>query len=548
MPSPSLATERVWRQLLPALCCLLVVSLAEKFQLSDGVLRDPFHQGEYFAGLATLLSDHADILPLTVHGALDYLPGLLALKLFGPQAHFFPTLLAYQLLDLTAAILLLMVTFELLGNRPGNSLLLLATVIAAPLLVMDKDVLLLASIYLYFLSQRHDGGERRLLEVLLGVALACGVFWSYDRGIAGAVSVGTACLIQAWGDRRYLTTLVVFPMVALALGRLWPAFGPENYFFSISVLAETAAQWSYGWEAGAVIRTAFLGWSTLMALWLLVASVAARGFAVGRVANAALFGCLCLFLFKMGTNRADLWHLLGALWGPMLVGVHWYSGYSEQVAEHSNKAGLVSKAALFVFFCFLAVLGFLYPLAAFIAIGVIVAIAAASTNQASAVDRWPQILCAAALAVCGFVEVNSIANGISAGRYAWTEHLGSLPANSMLVGEDVRWVAQELTRAGARCVFDLSNHGLINGLTGLPACSRFTYPVYADQRYEQELVEAVNSRAPQAIVFSSTDWSYSIDGKPMSARFPHLTQVLREEYGSEKCAFGQCIRYRGGAE
>lgn len=97
--------------------CLLVVSLA-RMKMTGGILHDPFHHGEYFASLATLLSSQYTLVPLTIHGALDYIPGLIAFHTFGHENYFFPTWLIYSLLNVAAAILLYLLAENLSKDRP----------------------------------------------------------------------------------------------------------------------------------------------------------------------------------------------------------------------------------------------------------------------------------------------------------------------------------------------------------------------------------------------------------------------------------------------
>ena len=92
-------------------------------------------------------------------------------------------------------------------------------------------------------------------------------------------------------------------------------------------------------------------------------------------------------------------------------------------------------------------------------------------------------------------------------------------------------------------MFDLSNNGLINGLTGLPACSRFVYPVYASPRFQQEIVDTLKKRRPRAVVYASNYWSFAIDDKTMHQRLPLVAEHLRAAYDDERCGAGYCLRY-----
>ncbi len=94
------------------------------------------------------------------------------------------------------------------------------------------------------------------------------------------------------------------------------------------------------------------------------------------------------------------------------------------------------------------------------------------------------------------------------------------------------------------CVFDLSNNGVINGLVRRPSCSRFTYPVYAGPHHESILISDLRDASPRALVYSSTYWSYNIDGRDMRKRFPELDKFILKNYPKEECSHGYCVRYK----
>jgi hypothetical protein len=111
-----------------------------------------------------------------------------------------------------------------------------------------------------------------------------------------------------------------------------------------------------------------------------------------------------------------------------------------------------------------------------------------------------------------------------------------------LVSDGVKWVSSELKYTKSKCVHVLSYHGVINGLAGLPACTRFAYIVYANKDFQNELIETMKSKKPAAIIYSSTHWSFAIDNKSMHMRLPELKSYLDLEYSNEACKFDYCIR------
>ena len=137
----------------------------------------------------------------------------------------------------------------------------------------------------------------------------------------------------------------------------------------------------------------------------------------------------------------------------------------------------------------------------------------------------------------------SISSGISNGQFYWFKYFYSLPYNYKLVSDGPRWASQEIMNSSSSCIFDFSNNGVINGLTILPLCSRFSYIVYADQSYEYEIIESLRIKKPKAIVYSSKSASFCIDGKSMIYRFPNLNNFILQKYPKSLSAYGYCVRY-----
>jgi hypothetical protein len=534
--------EGRWLSFALALCILFVVSLSSSFKLPEGILVDPFHYGEYFALLTSLFGAQSSINPLTIHGALDYVPGLVAQKIFGGNDYFFPTWLIYRLLDFVAAIFLLTIVFQMVKNNPQRFIILLGVAIVAPFLVEYRDVALLLGIILYFLIQeKHNPVINLVLEISFGLVVALGLFWSFDRGIAGMVALGAASIIYAYQKRQYIISLFVFIVSVVTFGFFSPELSLSNYLENVKFLVATSSNWSYGWNEDTVILTALLGLTNILANWLLWSSIVKSKTIGEHSANALFLSILSLIFFKIGINRADTIHILWGLWSPMLMCIYWFS------SKHEEKLGNYLIVALNIALYSILVIGItfrLVALAPIFTLGILGMISVLIKDASKLVRNFV----AATLLLPIAYTIYLFSYGVAMGDYRWINYYHSLPSNSAMATDGVRWVSQELTNSGSHCVFDLSNNGVINGLTGLPACTRFTYLVYADQRYEDEIIRSVRGRKPKAIVYSSTFWSFSIDRKPMPARFPILNKYLLENYPQEKCSYGYCVRYLGVTE
>ncbi|MFC6477947.1 hypothetical protein ACFQDN_17645 [Pseudomonas asuensis] len=134
---------------------------------------------------------------------------------------------------------------------------------------------------------------------------------------------------------------------------------------------------------------------------------------------------------------------------------------------------------------------------------------------------------------------NVLANG-----YKWLPHMASPPQNDLLVSEGARWAASQIKESGSQCVFDLSNNGIINGVTGLPACTKYIYPVYATRVYEQDMISDLKKSDPSVVVYSTTFWSFNINDISMHDKFPELKKYLDEKYPYEKCESEYCLRFK----
>ncbi|GAB3473351.1 hypothetical protein [Azotobacter salinestris] len=538
MPSHSIRHGNRRFGIILGIACLLVVSLAS-MKMKGGILHDSFHHGEYFASLATLLSSQYTLVPLTIHGALDYIPGLIAFHTFGHENYFFPTWLIYRLLDVAAAILLYLLAEDFSKDRPHSLFISLAWALCAPAFVGYRDVMLLLSIYLYFSIQKQDNPfSAKVLEVCFGVVVALGLFWSFDRGITAAVSLGSACLVQLFRSRLYSSSLVSFAITLLAIELVFPQASLSGYFDNVKILLETASQWSKEWKHGyGIFLAGLLALANALAIGLLLLAMFDRKASTNHLPNCLFFILLSLFLFKIGSNRIDLGHILMGLWGPLLASLYWYSSTREK------KPGPILKASLGLIFVALFMASYKFRNPVFIPMAASVIIALSHAFPLARTKAMSHTLATLLLVLTLSSSLLQVAKGHSDKEYVWLDYLDSPPPNPLLVTEGVRWASRELLSSGSHCVFDLANSGVINGLTGLPACSRFTYPVYADRRYEKEMIDSMKKQRPKAIIYSSTYWSFRIDGKTMHARFPSLNDFLRNEYAQEKCHLEYCIRY-----
>lgn len=530
---PAFVADRA--QLRTAWALLTLVSAVTSVLLwarGSAVLDDPFHYGEYFAAAAAFLGlAGPNGLPYTIHGGLDFIPALLASALAGPTRYMLPTVFIYHLCSLIAAFAFVATAWELSRTHPARTVLRVIAIAMAPMVVGFRDLFLVTALYYFVYSLRtsSERSSRMWAYYLVGALLGAGIFWSFDRGIAGVGALGAATMALAYWDAARWRTAASFAIAVVAMSIAHPSFSFPVYLENLRFLLSTASQWSYAPTPRVVALIAFAtainaiaATSFLLSVWPRRAEPLVVGEAVALLSLAGL-------MWKAGTGRADFVHVLMTLWVPLLL-VARVRGVS-----HSRLAW----AAVFVLLYSIIITadtGNFIPvlLASVICYGCVL-----GTDKESLGRRVLFLALAATVLQATYWVTRSAAKG----QYAWLARIWNPPENEMIVTDPLRWAASELRRLGASCVFDLSNHGVINGLTLLPSCTQYTYPVYADHQHEQRMVDQLKTNPPPAIIYSSTHWSYDIDGKSMRDRFPTLERELKRLYTKEICRGGYCLRY-----
>ena len=501
------------------------------------ILDDPFHHGEFFAATVGLLeNDNHSFQPLTIHGALDFVPALIAQYYWGDNNYFLPTFAIYKALHFLAAFLLILIAYRLTRSKPYQELVILAVVAASPLLVGSRDLFLLFSLYLFLQFNDRDikSSVGIFLQILFGFTVAFGLFWSYDRGIAGSLSLGIATLVLLYRNYWYVVSLISFFVTVGILSWAFEVFSIKNYLSSIFSLMELTESWSFDWNVITILITIFTSTINFCAVISLIYCDKKYKSLIRNLPLILCLSSLSIFMLKIGINRADATHIYWTLWMPMLIGLHIYGKeiFTKLVIN------ILYISILFVAIL-LTILLKAYGLA--LVAGII-----AFTNlifKYEKIENYIILLFGSLVFVCyGVISYNGI-YGIINEKYKWIGYIISPPSNRFSSTEGVVWASDQLQKHDINCVFDLSNNGVINGLTRRPSCSRFTYPIYASPKREGNLIADLRNAFPPAIVYSSTYWSYKIDGRDMKVRFPKLDQFIVENYTREICHHGYCVRY-----
>ena len=511
----------------------------------DFPIQDAFHKGEFLAAaMAALHQAPFEGAPFTIHGAADILPALAA-ALFVPSpddmiAH---TLVLYPVLSLLSILLTMFAALQVVRRLGGDLLLLIPFLALVPFAVGWRDLFFALSLALFagLVPGRDSRGGGVAAQMLFGVVIAMGTYWSFNRGAAALLAFGPVTLWLAFQDRRFLVSVATALVSFVAIGAVLPGVGVVGYVENFLMLLETSSQWSYPPSFFGKAWTAALSAAFAASALAAVIALRQRGPDRGRIALTTALVVASAIYLKIGLGRIDHVHIVMAAWLPLLmmsVSLRWDPVRLPQGwAKRAAALAAILVAALGIYFA----ARYDYAVHAMVLATFMILLGAFLPPR----GRFGVSSGLAALVVV--FAVSSPAVGvykILRGTHDWPPSLDALPANDVAVTEEILWAGQRIRQSGAECVFDLANTGLVNAVAGLPSCSRFTYPVYADRDFEDELIADLRAADPPVIVYRSDYRSYAIDGKPMNERFPALDAEIQRVYPRQDCHSGVCLRYQ----
>lgn len=518
---------------------LFAFAFVSHFTLGPGNIVDPFHQGEFFATLPNMLHGQAGEHAFTIHGALDYLPVWIATHFSGPDNNFLYTQVAYALCNLGAAWLFYLIASLFIERGARYELLtLVAVAVVASQLVGYRDLCLLLSIYLFLLCLRANRSSDFFVKAtLLGIAAAFNMFWSYDRGITGFGAIGLGVLLASFYDRRFIYAMAIFVGTFLVLSLMTEVFSLSDYLRNFDFLLSTSSQWTYH-SPRFIIQSALLTVPTVLAYYALFKALPKPFHFGSAFAIAGMLAVLMLVLYKIATNRADFIHVPMGMWAPLLSFLFAY----DQLRKTGRKQEfvLLKKPVAVAVVGSMLLLGLIgkNPMPFF---AVLLGLVLINSNRKPL--GYVALVGLSGL-LAAFTLYKSPVPNVLVNGYKWLPNMASPPENSLLVSDGARWAASQIKGSGSQCVFDLSNNGIINGVTGLPACTKYIYPVYATRVYEQDMISDLKKSDPSVVVYSTTFWSFNINDISMHDKFPELKKYLDEKYPYEKCESEFCLRFK----
>lgn len=525
-----------------SVCAVMIIGLMVGRGLGpEMVLLDRFHEGEFFANSMEYIGNGETIQRgLPIHGLLNILPSMLTASIWGAEYNFIPTYALLKALDFGAALELVLIAALLTPPARHRMWVLIALCVIAPFVVGRRDFFILLTLLQFVVLVQSKSDKLSLIPLLLfGILAGFAMFFSNDRGIAGTVSLGAATLYLAWFERRFFISIGAFISTVLVFSLSSDLFDLSWYLRNIQYLTASSPEWRYPWTHSTVLYVSFaflLNAVVLFALWTYRAGTLREP---RSLAIPIALTLLSFMMLKIGTNRADLAHIQMAAWVPCLSAMSLRRRLHFKLRSWQTVIILacLALASIFVLSIFICTSKTFSVTLLFMPLFLLVVMFDLQMRKRA------QIIAVVALAVMqiGFSTIY-LGKTLAENKYTWMAQVLSPPSNAQASAPGVRWAADEILGSGAGCLFDMSNNGLVNGIAMLPSCSRFTYPVYAAPRYETLMIMDLAQANPPAIIYSSNYWSYRIDSRSMSERYPTLDVYLRQNFPVELCLNDYCIR------
>ena len=528
---------------------LLLIAIIPKLAGIELPISDSFHVGEAFAAAVTLAAKPGSS-PLTIHGAWDFIPAILSRQLAGEQGYLYPAIyLTRSFLPGMSALIFLAFLFKLLKDRKGLPVLVFLSMaaIAAPSLVGIRDLFLLTSCWsLYeFLNSANRVYAIKSAAVLI-LATSVGAIWSFDRGIVAIATVASALIAAGYMSRKgqYIAICLLTLAAVLVAVLISNGTGTMDYLDNVFFLTKTSRQWHYPLSLGTAAGSAL---AILFVLCTLGATQKGRSGLTNSGFSPFWLGmstCSILML-RVGINRADMPHILMAMWAPMVLSAYSFGiiNAHKQASDYTRLlmiAVIVSYASLF----YAASPGTPFT---------VLAITFSSSLLWSALNENAKniklfIASLAIWVVClstigPVMSLGSTMKRVANGRITNPiEYAVNGIPYSRIADTGNQWAANIIRNSGSECILDMTNSGIINAGAGLPTCTSLSYMVYATSPYEQDIIRQLKGANLNTIVYSTENMQYNFDGKDMKERFPHLDNYLKIAFPHEECLEKYCIR------
>ncbi|MCU7495754.1 MAG: hypothetical protein HF314_06360 [Ignavibacteria bacterium] len=472
-----------------------------------------FHEGEYLGllwNITAFYKGQSLVFPLLMHGAMDYIPGIISLFIYGGDHAIVATRILNTAATWACWVLFLDIIYLLTSKTRQKAFLMALAVLiffllapgfnSKPLDVHDaflgpRDLFLIASIWAFtnyiFSEEGNNSLYSRLFLISGGILTAISFFWCYDRGIM-TLAFFFLVLMGIILNKKTADAFLTFIVFSLSLGII----GMTRVFGPITANLENAVYWvQHSAEIWGKVPAYGLGGMLsifcILAFAVLTVVIAIKEKFYKNKKEAFLVLAIMavqLILLKGTSNRPDIPHLRASFWPSILLMFY-------------LTAGRISSDQPVVSFNFYN-----------------------SFKNAGGVYRVYFLVLL--LLSCFFVFNESL---VGYGKFA--RNVFKPANNSEVVAGDIINMSNALSRSKDRVVLGWVNDGVLTFLSKKKFATKYPYAIYVCKNEEKNYLRQVKGDSLSVVVFNMEDDQYmKVDGRSMQSRLPEVYKYIQLSY------------------
>lgn len=494
------------------LLIFLVFPIALAFNVDIAIpITDSFHEGEYLGNFYSIKNYYISGLnfPILIHGAMDYIPALVASQILDGQhiiiwTRFFNVLSVaicwLVWLDLSRFTLkenedkyawnfFFIFIFFWMANSAGND-----PVLKQQAFLGTRDLFLILSIWcgIKALGSVRLGFINPFI-IMSGVFSAFCLYWSYDRGLIGAIWIAALFLtFVIKGHFRAATFIIIGYVATLFLISKIGLFGSffENFNNIIYWTKNAGEVWFIPFKSK---------------LPPLLGALAMVFFATIVISNS-------IFCIVNKTAKK---------FAPAIIGVIFI-----QLVFFSKLYRLPAFPTTYYYIWPSILLLILTPPKSFY-ISAVNSALEKIFNDATTINN--KIKTGEKLFLTGVLSLTLILISNSLVTNAQKIRQLVKKSDNELINK-VHYIGAGLGNYDYSCIFQWSNEGIFSFVLKKPFCSKYTYAVYISHEDEDKALVDLRNNPPRLIIYDSPYWSMSIFSRHMRDRLPKIDAFIRENY------------------
>jgi len=470
-----------------------------------------FHEGEYVGLLWGMRSYYAGAteFPLLIHGAMDYIPSLLASFIYGDSHVIVGTRVINTIIVWICWVFFLDLCYQLIAASSQRKLWMLVTlfiffVVSPPLfstaLVVEqsfigsRDLFILMAVWSFSKYTNSTTNFATLIYLSFGSASAVtALFWSYDRGVMSLVffaAILSSSILNKKPSHALIASFIALCSLLLIeysnfLGSFVSNLNNVTYWIKYS-----AEIWGKGFnEFPIAMKMTIINLVVfcLLSTSIIVINIKDKSDEAIRFILIGLI-LIQILLLKTALNRPGVTRLSWVLWPSIIMML--YSGsrlFSELnlsiqvVYKKMGSMDFLKKKKTKIVFIGTSILFVLYLTPSFLPYA------------------------------------------------AFAKNLVKPKINAEVVSEEVVKVGSVLKQHGVECFLGWSNEGVISVMAEKRFCTAYPYAIYVSRNAEVSLLEQIKKESPSVVAFNPDAWAMNID-RSMALRLPQVSQYIQENY------------------